>query len=98
MSSKSFTNVHLTAYPSFSYFSSVVRPSIKASRMREFTGDAEEDASWDAAGVNERDHSTIPPIIVQQMEVVAEFGVYLCVILSNGQAFRRTERDWIDRM
>jgi hypothetical protein len=44
ISSKSLKNVHFTAYPSFSYFSSVVRPSIRASRMREFTGDEGEEA------------------------------------------------------
>jgi hypothetical protein len=29
--------------------------------MRPLTGDAEEEANWDASGVNERDQSTIPP-------------------------------------
>jgi hypothetical protein len=29
--------------------------------MRPFTGDAEEEASWEASGVNERDQRTIPP-------------------------------------
>ena len=61
MSSRSLTNVHLTAYPSFSYFSSVVRPSIRASRMRELTGDADDVARFAASGVNERDQRTIPP-------------------------------------
>jgi hypothetical protein len=44
ISSRSLKNVHFTAYPSFSYFSSAVRPSIKASRMREFTGEEGEEA------------------------------------------------------
>jgi hypothetical protein len=29
--------------------------------MRELTGEADEDARWDASGVKERDHRTIPP-------------------------------------
>jgi hypothetical protein len=29
--------------------------------MRLLTGDAEEEANWDASGVNERDQRTIPP-------------------------------------
>lgn len=61
MSSKSFTNVHLTAYPSFSYFPSELRPSMSASRTRELTGDVEDAAVWDAAGVKERDQRTTPP-------------------------------------
>jgi hypothetical protein len=61
MSSSSFTNVHLTANPSFSYRSSVVRPSMRASRTSEFTGDAGEVASRDASGVKERDQRTTPP-------------------------------------
>lgn len=61
INSRSFTNVHFTAYPSFSYFSSAVRPSIKASRIREFTGEAEDDARCEASGVKDRDHKTIPP-------------------------------------
>ncbi len=61
ISSRSLTNVHLTAYPSFSYFCSAVRPSIRESRMRPLTGDAEEEANWEASGVNERDQRTIPP-------------------------------------
>lgn len=34
---------------------------MRASRMREFTGDAEEDASCEASGVNDLDHKTTPP-------------------------------------
>lgn len=34
---------------------------MRASRIRELTGDAEEAAVWDAAGVNERDQRTSPP-------------------------------------
>lgn len=33
--------------------------------MREFTGDAAEDASCDAAGVKDLDHKTIPPSVFQ---------------------------------
>lgn len=29
--------------------------------MRPLTGDAEEEANWEASGVNERDQRTIPP-------------------------------------
>ena len=29
--------------------------------MRELTGEAEEEATWAASGVNERDHRTTPP-------------------------------------
>ncbi len=61
INSRSLTNVHLTAYPSFSYFCSAVRPSMRVSRMRPLTGDAEEEANWEASGVNERDQRTIPP-------------------------------------
>jgi len=31
--------------------------------MREFTGDEGEEAKWDASGVKERDHRTMPPVI-----------------------------------
>lgn len=61
MSSRSFTNDHFSAYPSFSYFSSVVRPSINASRMSELTGDADDDARCAASGVKDRDQRTMPP-------------------------------------
>jgi hypothetical protein len=61
ISSRSLTNVHLTAYPSFSYFCSAVRPSMRVSRIRPLTGDTEEEANWEASGVNERDQRTIPP-------------------------------------
>jgi hypothetical protein len=63
ISSRTLTNVHLTAYPSFSYFCSAVRPSImmRVSRMRPLTGDAEEEASWEASGVNEWDQRAILP-------------------------------------
>lgn len=61
ISSRSFTNVHFTAYPSFSYFSSAVRPSIKASRIKELTGEADDEARFAASGVKERDQRTIPP-------------------------------------
>lgn len=63
MSSRSFTKVHLTAYPSFSYLFSALLPSMRASRMSEFTGELDEEAVCDAAGVNERDHRTTPPRI-----------------------------------
>lgn len=33
--------------------------------MRELIGDAEEDASREASGVNDLDHRTIPPFIGQ---------------------------------
>lgn len=61
MSSRSFTKVHLTAYPSFSYFPSELRPSMSASRTRELTGEVEDAAVCDAAGVKERDQRTTPP-------------------------------------
>ena len=89
MSSRSLTNVHLTAYPSFSYFSSVVRPSIRASRMSEFTGDAVDVARFAASGVNERDQRTIPPRHLR-VSVVPLRGLHgnpdLCEIWSSGQA------------
>lgn len=88
MSSRSFTNVHLTAYPSFSYLSPVVRPSMRASRMSELTGEAGDEASWDAAGVNERDQRTTPPVnnSFDYIEGVIAQHIYLCGRLSNGRA------------
>lgn len=61
INSRSLTKDHLTAYPSFSYVSSEFRPSMRASRMRELTGDAAEAAACDAAGVKERDQRMTPP-------------------------------------
>jgi hypothetical protein len=61
ISSRSFTNVHFTAYPSFSNPFSEFLPSISASRINEFTGEADDEAVCSAAGVNERDQRTIPP-------------------------------------
>lgn len=61
MSSRSLTKDHLTAYPSFSYFPSVLRPSTSASRTSELTGEVEDAAVLDAAGVNDRDQRTTPP-------------------------------------
>jgi hypothetical protein len=45
INSRSLTSVHLTAYPSFSYFCSAVRPGMRTSRMRPLTGDADEEAN-----------------------------------------------------
>lgn len=88
MSSRSFTNVHLTAYPSFSYLSPVVRPSMRASRMSELTGEAGDEASWEAAGVNERDHRTTPPVnnLFDYIEGSVAEDIYLCGRLSSGRA------------
>lgn len=49
------------AYPSFSKLFSVVRPSIRASLTRLFTGDEADAAMLAAAGVNDRDHRIMPP-------------------------------------
>lgn len=84
MSSRSLTNVHLTAYPSFSYFSSVVRPSMSASRIRELTGDDADAASCAASGVKERDHKTIPPDTKLGGTPVQKKGTHPCEILSSG--------------
>lgn len=91
MSSRSFTNVHRTAYPSFSYLSPVVRPSMRASRMRELTGDAGDEASWDAAGVNERDQRTTPPVIFpfDYIGISLVEREYLCERLNSGRALSR---------
>lgn len=88
MSSRSFTKVHLTAYPSFSYLSPVVRPSMRASRMSELTGEAGDEASWDAAGVNERDQRTTPPMnnLFDYVEGSVAEVIYLCGRLSSGRA------------
>jgi hypothetical protein len=61
MSSKSLASVHRTAYPSFSYLFSLSLPSIRASRMRLFTGEALERASVAAVGVKDRLQRTTPP-------------------------------------
>jgi hypothetical protein len=37
---------------------------MSTSLMREFTGPEEEAATWAAAGVNDRDQRTIPPVVV----------------------------------
>ena len=45
---------------------------MSASRTSELTGDAEDAAVWDAAGVKERDHSTTPPgkgVLVREGDV-----------------------------
>ena len=62
---------------------------MSASLIKEFTGEADDDAVCSAAGVKERDHSTIPPttrhVSTSKVSVVrAHSDLY--VILSSDQA------------
>ena len=53
--------------------------------MRPLTGDAEEEASWEASGVNERDQRAIPPggtVYEQRRELMGRTSG----LLSNGQS------------
>jgi len=57
--------------------------------MSELTGDADEEASWAALGVNERDHKTIPP--AESKFRMSDSDTYrrldLCGILSSDLAW-----------
>ena len=65
---------------------------MSASRTRELTGEVDDAAVWDAAGVKERDHTTTPPVESVQLsfphpaDLAASEGEYLCVRLNSGRA------------
>lgn len=62
---------------------------MRASRIRELTGDAADEASWDASGVKERDHKTIPPYSSIKKGLLARIRwvKHLCGKLSSGLAW-----------
>ena len=65
---------------------------MSASRTRELTGEVDDAAVWDAAGVKERDHRTTPPMESVQFSfphsthLTTSDGAYLYARLNSGRA------------
>lgn len=60
---------------------------MRASRTSELIGDIGEVASFDAAGVYDRDHNTEPPNGYQYFLPSSLAFKYLCAISSSGRAW-----------